>query len=639
MSERKGETRIAAHSTESVRRIAERELSRNRSAWLVEALLDQVSSTASSEREHVLRGIGEVEGADVLVAPLMTALRSQDDASRRNAARSMLAALAGPGGVAEERALSALARALQDEDGDTRVLAATALGESANRAATRSLADALGDPEPNVSAALAEALGQIGDARAVDALGDAATTGPRWVRLAAVVALARIGDERATPALLEALQDPLLAEPALDGLGAIGDLGTVESLRGAARSSDNRLARGAWLACATILTRERQATPPDWLRTAVAARTESLREELLSDRSEEAARLLGLAGDAESAEALVQHGGDPDIGAACLAALRLLPPGVAVDAVLDHLPAASRQDRSSLLSALPGLNSRAAARRVADHLADEDEATRYAAGDVLARTDPAISEPLLRDALGHPDARAAAARSLGRMPSPPCQTLADLLEDADANVRGAAADALACCPAREVRERIAAALERESDPVVRVALLGALGAAGGEAAVRTLAPRVRKGEGGERFAAVHALGETGAEAAYAPLVEALSDPAPEIQAAAMRALGRLGDARAASPLAEGMEHDNDVDLRRTAAAALQRIAPPEARARLLDALHDDDWEIRLAAVRTLRKMGDEEVADALRRSGDEDPDPLVRREAARGLHDDARRSD
>lgn len=593
------------------------------------------------EREQALEQLRRAPVDATLLDALADALHAGDDAERRNAARSALAALAAPGAAASPRALARLRQlVLADADPDVRVLAASALGESGNPAAHEPLARALADADENVAAAAADALGLLGAPEAVEPLTETLEHGGFWVRAAAVVALGRIGDARAVPALVRAMDDPLLAEAAATALGEIGDPAALEALRSLLRM-DHPARETAILAAERILAARPETPAPAWLRQALRGREAELAERLL--RGEEAAaHLLGVAGTDDAARRLVDALETP-FAAAAAAALAWLPAEVAAAALVARLGEARGEARAALLAALPPLRSTAAVDAVVDCLADRHEGVRAAAVEALARCDEALVLPRLREALGEPATRLGAVRALAHVGDGRCEALAPLLGDADAAVREAAARGLARCATPAVRGAIAAALQQETEPGVRRALVEALGSAGGAAAVEQLVPFLAVQDETLHFAAVRALGQTRAAEALPPLLAALADARPEIQAAALHALGELGDPRAAEPVAARLEA-TDPDIRRTAAAALRTLAPPRALAYLERALGDPAWSVRLAAVRTLARIGAARAAPRLRELAEHDADPLVRdaaREAvarlepARGEEDDA----
>ncbi len=78
-----------------------------------------------------------------------------------------------------------------------------------------------------------------------------------------------------------------------------------------------------------------------------------------------------------------------------------------------------------------------------------------------------------------------------------------------------------------------------------------------------------------RVQAARNLGETRSAGAVAPLVEALKDENVEVRLAAIQALGRIGrNAKAAVPALTAMLRDQDSTIRSGAARALAKIGEP-----------------------------------------------------------------
>jgi HEAT repeat protein len=75
-----------------------------------------------------------------------------------------------------------------------------------------------------------------------------------------------------------------------------------------------------------------------------------------------------------------------------------------------------------------------------------------------------------------------------------------------------------------------------------------------------------------------------------------------VREAAAWALRRIGDKRAVEPLIQALR-DEDHDVRRAAAEALGTIGDPRAVEPLIRALRDENWEVRKAAVEALDKLG------------------------------------
>ncbi|PYQ48475.1 MAG: hypothetical protein DMF78_21155 [Acidobacteria bacterium] len=226
-------------------------------------------------------------------------------------------------------------------------------------------------------------------------------------------------------------------------------------------------------------------------------------------------------------------------------------------------------------------------------LGDAEPAVRAESAHALAALGPALDE--------------AGARSVA--PAPKARLVA-LLDDASAQVRWAAAEALAAEgvePAKDVGWLVHA-LE-SPDSYVRGFAAWSLGAAGppAGAAAPMLARRLRDEEPGVRTLAVRALGNLGRAdpAVVAGLVDVLAHGEGEGRWRAARALGKLGAgaAPAVGALARALS-DPDEKLRRECAVALDEIGPPAAAAvsALVAAEHDPAAEVREAAESAIRTI-------------------------------------
>ncbi|WP_433222528.1 caspase, EACC1-associated type [Dactylosporangium sp. CS-047395] len=100
------------------------------------------------------------------------------------------------------------------------------------------------------------------------------------------------------------------------------------------------------------------------------------------------------------------------------------------------------------------------------------------------------------------------------------------------------------------------------------------------------------------------------------LMSRAAEPDPAIRRPACELLGRLfgDDERARAVLADHAEHDDDIQVRRVAVAALGATAGrhPQVRPLLVAMLDDTDWSVRRNAVHALgRQLGDDETTRAL----------------------------
>ena len=105
----------------------------------------------------------------------------------------------------------------------------------------------------------------------------------------------------------------------------------------------------------------------------------------------------------------------------------------------------------------------------------------------------------------------------------------------------------------------------------------------------------------ERQIAVEALGGFGDERAVGPVIEAVRDDDYELRASAARALGHLGDTRAVQPLVDMLD-DPEHWVVTEAVRSLKYLGDVRAVPHLTPLLEHDDWGIREAAKGALETL-------------------------------------
>jgi len=151
---------------------------------------------------------------------------------------------------------------------------------------------------------------------------------------------------------------------------------------------------------------------------------------------------------------------------------------------------------------------------------------------------------------------------------------------------------------------------REGEGSARVAAVQALGKTGAAQAVPPLIDALSDRDLAVRQAAAAALGQHGMRQADAALrsravdalIDALHDRSNAVRQAAAAALGQIGDPSAVAPLIEAL-NDKEIALRRAATAALVQIGDPRALEPLNRALQDGDPAVRELAADALAKLG------------------------------------
>jgi HEAT repeat protein len=129
--------------------------------------------------------------------------------------------------------------------------------------------------------------------------------------------------------------------------------------------------------------------------------------------------------------------------------------------------------------------------------------------------------------------------------------------------------------------------------------------------------------------AANILGELKAPRAFPTLITALKDLDDEVRAKAAAALGRLGDRRAVTYLLDHLLTDPAPFVRARIAGALGQFAGNEVIDRLVRALGDPAWWVRMRSVEALEQIGP--TAEAPLIVALDDPDPEIRIRAAVAL--------
>jgi HEAT repeat protein len=129
--------------------------------------------------------------------------------------------------------------------------------------------------------------------------------------------------------------------------------------------------------------------------------------------------------------------------------------------------------------------------------------------------------------------------------------------------------------------------------------------------------------------AANVLGEVRAHRAFPALVHGLDDPDDEVRAKSATALSRLGDRRAMTQLLDHLLTDPAPFVRARIASTLGQFGGPEVIDRLVRALGDPAWWVRMRGVEALEQIGS--VAEGPLLVALDDPDSEIRERAAVAL--------
>jgi HEAT repeat protein len=146
------------------------------------------------------------------------------------------------------------------------------------------------------------------------------------------------------------------------------------------------------------------------------------------------------------------------------------------------------------------------------------------------------------------------------------------------------------------------ALDYKKDYNVRRRAVEALGKIGDPKAVDPLINALKDEDEYVRKNAAGALGKIGDPKAVDPLINALKDDDIGVRWRVVEALGKLGDPKAVDPLTNALKDENKY-MRQGAAEALGKIGDPKAVDALINALKDEEWFMRHRAAEALGKIG------------------------------------
>lgn len=157
---------------------------------------------------------------------------------------------------------------------------------------------------------------------------------------------------------------------------------------------------------------------------------------------------------------------------------------------------------------------------------------------------------------------------------------------------------------------------KDKDRYARIAAVEALRKMGDAAAVPGLIEALSDSDWGVRWVAAGALGEVGDAAAVPALLQTLPRSDTILREIAAQSLGRIGSA-AVTGLREMLTHPNK-EVRLVVVQTLGEIGRASTITDLVDALQDEDWQVRWAAVKALEMIGTPEakaIASKWKRAG------------------------
>lgn len=394
-----------------------------------ETLLSMVGHRDAAVRQAVIAAINSL-GHPEMPARAVVLLNDPDPYVRESVVR-----IAGYFGFTE--CVDLLVERCRDANENVRRAAIEHLPYLEDERALPILIEALRNEAPRVRAAAAQALAQVDDKAVITHLIAALNDSDSWVRYFAACSIGRQGDAAALDALAELAQTDApnhVRIAALEALGRIGGVRAVAILAPFIERGESDLAQAAVKALGSI--GHPNALPP--LQAAVQSHDSTLRVAAL--------RALGKRGGDEVAEALqwvAATDADAEVTQAAIDALAHLATPEAIDALVTLT--ADHKHREACIAALSRFDE-AQLEWIAHGLTHANVEVRRAVTEALGRIKRSSASELLSAALDDPEAtvRLAAANALGYLGNRRAERklVALVRTDPDMAVRRAAEKAL-----------------------------------------------------------------------------------------------------------------------------------------------------------------------------------------------------
>lgn len=523
--------------------------------------------------------------------PAVPALLAALDDGNPNLAARAAAAL---GEIGDPRAVPALARLAEHTDRDLRESALWALGALRSTEHYDRIKAWFDGSHGQRRDRAFDALARLGDPRALDVIVAELLNGSAARRESAERFLGRFGNDA-----VEALRPLLASEIPLERAAALRALGGVDHPEAREHLLGGLLAPQSDIRAAAVLGLARRGDQA--ARRHVLDRWQSRYQQ----ERQAVAVALGAFADPRDLEIVELLTTDASMSVRVAATRSLGRFGRAADPLLERLALDGPDGATARAAAETLLDGDPPAERAVKLLGSRHVEVRRVAGDVLAGTGTAGRRALVRAVVGADDrVRTGAVEELRRAGE---MVMPALLEAASTAPAAAQPDVLALIAHFGDPRGVpyAARLAREgADLTVRRAAIQALGRCGDRRATPALLDALDDPAVEVRRAAVKVLGDLRVRSAASRLVALLKDEDPALRRAAVVALGQLRDRRALEPLVDQYKaHRHDIEkaaLREDLVVAIGRIGGRESLPVLIEAMSDDDVDVRLAAEQALR---------------------------------------
>jgi HEAT repeat protein len=483
------------------------------------------------------------------------------------------------------------------------------LGRRKERDGLKHIVPLAAHPDDNVAVAAIEAMGRIGGVETVEPLLAAVRSKNFFRTFPAIDALGRTRDPRAIEPLVALCADPLYAAEATRALGRSGQGAALLALARTLTKSSDSLVYTAAMALADL------ADHQEVTFGSSRSMTEALRSVVLPSAA--SARVCESFSGASASEqiALARTLGwlGDDIAIGKLVELLDTDTPVA-QAAAGALRMIGPEATPRLVAALRGADSGRRAR-----LLPLVGFERVAVDEIVAcleDPDPAV-RTLACDALARAG-NTSVVRHLFR-----------LLGDPDVRVAQAASASVQSLGSLDTK-RLALEQARSGDPRTRRASLRIVSYFGYPEGLDVLVGAVGDPDERIREAALGGLPMIEDPRATRAMLSAASHTSPKTRAAAVRALGSTSSAGEIVEALRGALADKDAWVRYYACQSLAKLRVREAADEIVARIGDEAGQVRVAAVEALAHLRDPRALRALTQAA-EGPDPDLRRAALLGL--------
>lgn len=165
------------------------------------------------------------------------------------------------------------------------------------------------------------------------------------------------------------------------------------------------------------------------------------------------------------------------------------------------------------------------------------------------------------------------------------------------------------CDAQDIEVLMAAT--GDSDPAVRAWAIEGLGRLAAPSVVPVLVASLGDFDSFVYYSTVLALRKFSSDVVIGPLMEALHNKNSLVRQRTAKMLGSIRDARAVDALADKFNNDEESSVRYEIVEALCQIGSSRANKIYITALEDEAPEVRYAAIKGLRRTGDDSSIEPL----------------------------